>query len=85
MKKTIHILLFLAVVIFVATSCRNKESGWDTNLLTPIATANLSIANLVSDTLLTTNADNSLNLVYKKNIYSFVRFYFISTIFCTIS
>ena len=69
MKKSIFLLLIF--IQFILFSCRNKESGWNTDLLTPITSADLSITNLVSDSLVTTNADNSLNLVYKKNIYAF--------------
>jgi hypothetical protein len=72
MKKIYINLIFLNfVLVFILISCRNKESGWNTDLLTPIATADLSISNLVSDSFITTNTDNSLNLVYKKNIYAF--------------
>jgi hypothetical protein len=72
MKKIyINVIVLNFVLIFILISCRNKESGWNTDLLTPIATADLSISNLVSDSLITTNADNSINLVYKKNIYAF--------------
>ncbi|MEI6311675.1 MAG: hypothetical protein WCP57_05375 [Bacteroidota bacterium] len=69
--KIAYLFILLIVVIISANSCRNKESGWNTNLLAPIATAELSIANLVSDSMLTTNSDNSLNLVYKNTIYGF--------------
>lgn len=70
-NKLSHIFILLVSILIVANSCRNKESGWNTDLLAPIATADLSIANLVSDSLISTNADNSLNLVYKNNIYAF--------------
>ena len=70
-NKLLQLLFIGTILVFATYSCRNKESGWNTDLLAPIATADLSIANLVADSMITTNADNSLNLVYKNNIYSF--------------
>lgn len=67
----IHLLAICIVLFWFTSACKQKEQGWDTDLVAPIASAKLSINQLVHDTMVTVNADNSLNLVFKKNIYSF--------------
>jgi hypothetical protein len=56
--------LYIVLVFFILiTGCRKKDKEWDINALIPIAHGDLSINNLVSDTILKKNADNSFTLV----------------------
>ncbi len=72
MKK---LSVFLSVFVFlclIVTSCKKeKQTSWDTEILAPIATTNLSLKNLVKDSSLITNSDNSLTLSFNKPLYSF--------------
>jgi hypothetical protein len=64
--------LLFAVSLLIISSCKkNQSTRWDTELLVPIATTNLSLQNLVKDSSLKKNADSSLTLAYKSSLYSF--------------
>ena len=71
-KKYFSILIIYFSLLIFASSCKkNEEGGWSTDILAPILSADLSISNLVGDSLISVNSDNSLSLVFKKNIFSF--------------
>lgn len=61
------------LVALLADSCKKSQgSGWNTQLLIPIATTSLSLQNLITDTsTLKMNADSSLTLAYQSNLYNF--------------
>ena len=69
MKKITIPLLLLTIILF---SCRreNKMPQWDTEVLTPLLKTSLSIENIIADSLLVTNNDSSLKLVYENQLYS---------------
>ena len=58
------------LVIFVASCKRDSQTNWNTDILAPLATTNLTINNLVKDSILHTNADSSLSIVYQNTVYS---------------
>lgn len=67
--KTLFLVVLLASGIF---SCR-REFGfpeWDVDVLAPLVKTTLDFNNLVADSLLQENPDNSLTLVYNNNVYS---------------
>lgn len=68
MKKT----SFLFIVFILIISCRKKPEwpAWDVNVLFPVAGTTLRITDLVKDTILRTNADQSLSLVYSGEVYT---------------
>ncbi len=71
--RTAALFLFSVLIILAILSC-NKERispNWETNILAPLFKSRLSIANLAGDSNVTTNADNSLKLVYSNTLYSF--------------
>ncbi len=68
----LQIKVLLIVLFAINTSCRKDLSpSWETDLLVPLVNTNLSIENIITDSLIATNPDNSLSLVYRNNIYSF--------------
>ena len=72
MNKHYKGLLLLICVILIITSCkRNLETGWDTRYLTPIVTGELTIYDLVPDTLAVFEADESVTLVYKSELLDY--------------
>lgn len=68
MKKLSFILLALST--FLLFSCRKPTDKpyWDTELLAPIVNASMNINNLLPDSILQTNADSSLKIVYNNEI-----------------
>lgn len=67
--KYIGVLLVIAIAL---SGCRRDEdySSWDTNLLTPVATTTLTIADLMKDSTLKQNVDSSLQLVFDQTLYT---------------
>jgi hypothetical protein len=65
-KKTLVFLL--AGSLILASSCR-RDGGpsWDTGLVLPIAHTSMTIDNMIPDSLLATNADGSIKIVYSTN------------------
>lgn len=63
MKKLL-IFLLAGTALLQIQSCRKDATSWDTGIVIPIAHASLSIDNLITDSLSTTNADGSVKLVY---------------------
>src|SRR5687768_16129445 len=68
-----RILLFVLLLALAGLfSCR-KEFGnpeWDVDGLVPILKTSLNFNDLIADSLLQENPDNSLTLVYNNNVYS---------------
>ena len=72
LTKTFISACLFALLVLMAGSCKkNQNSGWNTQLLIPIATTNLSLQNLVKDSSLITNKDSSLTLAYQSSLYQF--------------
>jgi hypothetical protein len=61
-SSTKYITFLLCLTMIVA--CRKEEREWRVNVVAPIFQADLSLDDLVADSLLKTNGDNSYNLVY---------------------
>ncbi len=73
-QKTIKGFLFLLFVLFVVIiSCRKDSRGpfWDVDILAPLVKSSLTINDLIPDSLLQENPDNSFDLVYTTGLYSF--------------
>lgn len=70
MKKIISFLLFFVLLFF---SCKKdpKNPAWDTDILAPLLKSKLTISNILQDSLLQQNPDNSIDIIYKKDLYSF--------------
>lgn len=59
------------VLIFVFFSCRKKIElpAWETNLYFPLVSTTLNISDLVKDSSLKVNTDQSLSIVYSGEVY----------------
>lgn len=64
--------IFFVFCVLIAASCKkeNQRPQWDIGVLGPMVKGSLTINNLVNDTLLKTNTDRSLSLVYERSLYS---------------
>ncbi|HWB64875.1 MAG TPA: hypothetical protein VG603_15265 [Chitinophagales bacterium] len=69
----LYSILALAALMLVVASCRkDKRTGWNTQLLVPIASSTLSLTNLIKDSAsVKVNSDSSLTLAYQSSLYSF--------------
>ena len=68
-KISFFIIVTSCVSLF---SCR-KEMGkpsWDTEVLTPLVHGTLNINNILPDSVLQTNADSSMKIVFNNNLYN---------------
>src|SRR6185436_6861298 len=64
------IFLFSISAIFISSCKRDEEKvGWESNILTPLLKSSLSINDILSDTLLQTESDNSVKVVYENHLY----------------
>jgi len=68
LKIKVYILFFLLAISFFACKKDLKRPNWDVNLLAPLINTSLTINDLLPDSVLQTNADTSLKLVYNTNI-----------------
>ena len=70
MQKILNWAFGVTLFSLVLSSCRRDGgTGWDTGILAPLATTNLTLNNLVKDTILHTNPDSSLSLSYQSTVY----------------
>lgn len=72
-KNTFYCILLFVISGLMLTSCKyntkNLENPkWESNLLAPLVKTNLTMQNVVGDTSLKVESDNSLTYVYKKNL-----------------
>lgn len=71
-KKITGIISLFILLSFLISSCKkDAATNWDTEMLVPIATSNLTLQNLVKDSAVKTNPDQSLTLAYNQTLYSF--------------
>lgn len=71
MQKIVNWTLKTVVFLLVLSSCRKDSStNWNTDILAPLATTNLTINNLVKDSFLHTNPDSSISIVYQNTVYT---------------
>jgi len=68
MKKT---LLFVFASLSLLYACRKEmeKPYWDTDLLAPLVSASMSINNILPDSILQSNADSSMKIVYEGDLY----------------
>lgn len=72
MNKHYKGFLLIITVFLIISSCRRSlDTGWDTRYLTPIVTGELSIYDLVPDTLAQIEDDESVTLVYKSELLDY--------------
>lgn len=74
-KKHFTLFYFACILLGVIGlgSCAKDEEGarWDVDVLAPLIKSSLSIKDLISDTLLVSNPDSSVKLVYNTTLINF--------------
>ena len=73
MKKILLLFsfFFLTAVFFFSCRKENKNPSWDVDVLVPLVKSTLTINNIIPDSLLHINSDNTLDIVYRNNLSSF--------------
>jgi hypothetical protein len=64
-----NFLLFFLSFVLLSSCKRDRNTTWDTEYYAPIASGELSLANVFKDSSIKTNSDNTLNLRFNKTIY----------------
>ncbi|MCS6917578.1 MAG: hypothetical protein RMK52_00520 [Chitinophagales bacterium] len=70
--RLFHFLLLLAVAAPMLIACRrsiDRSPQWDTELLVPLLYADLSVSDLIPDSLVQVEDDHSLSLVFTSSLY----------------
>jgi hypothetical protein len=71
--KPFRSLLAVGVLLtLIFNSCRrdDDQASWEVDLLTPLVRSSMGIESLLTDTLLESNPDSSLKLVYQSHLYN---------------
>ncbi len=65
-------LTLLAAIVVLSFGCRRDiaESSWNTQVVTPLIKSSMSLDDLLGDTMVQKNNDNSLKVVYNQHLYS---------------
>ncbi len=63
-------LVCLFIVFFSCKKSIEVNPSWETTMLVPILKSNLNLGNIVGDSILQSNADSSLQLIYESTLYS---------------
>ncbi|MFH1319504.1 MAG: hypothetical protein ABII90_02470 [Bacteroidota bacterium] len=72
MKKIQIIVLLLLFFFVLNNSCRKKlePPNWDVDVLAPIFKSTLGLNNIIADSLIQTNPDSSIIIVYENMLYN---------------
>lgn len=68
--KSKKILILFSLFLFLV-SCRKIEPSWEVSAYAPLLKTTLDFSKIVPDSLLQTNPDNSLSLIYRYFFYNF--------------
>jgi hypothetical protein len=72
MKNKSTGVITIILLVIIAFSCkRREETSWDADYSVPLGKASLTVNDLLADSLLSLNPDNSLNLVIDYNLLRF--------------
>jgi hypothetical protein len=68
MKKYKSLFIGLSIAAVFVFSCKREELSWDLDLTVPVAYGTFGIDDLITDSLITENADGSLRIVYHSSV-----------------
>lgn len=66
-----HLFILTAILALAVSSCKRdiENTSWDVAVVVPLMKSSLTIGNILPDSLLETNSDSSLSLVYTSTFY----------------
>ncbi len=56
---------------FLLVACRKEETRWDVEILTPLVKGDLTIVDLLPDSITQINSDESVTLVFRENLLNY--------------
>ncbi|MDX1652805.1 MAG: hypothetical protein R3277_09960 [Brumimicrobium sp.] len=62
--------LIIIIVAFSVLSCRKEPTSWQTDWISPVLNDSLSVADFVNDSTLEINPDNSVQVIFDRDIVS---------------
>lgn len=68
--KTISKYILAALSLSLLATCKREDAQWDIGIVSPIATASLSMEDLVPGDYIVADTDSSLRVVYQNTIYT---------------
>lgn len=69
-KNSIKFLACLFLLTIFSCKRELKRPQWDVNMLVPLLKTNLSIANMLADSLKKVNGDSSVSIIYQTGLYN---------------
>lgn len=69
--KWIYAIAVFILVTFAGCRREFESPSWETNINAPLIYSDLGIEDLIPDSLLSVNADNSVNLVFEEALFSY--------------
>lgn len=72
MKKSSEILLSMVLIIFFSCKHELEKPQWEVNMVIPLMRTNLSINNMMADSLQKVNGDSSVSIIYRTSLYDFL-------------
>ncbi|HTA62618.1 MAG TPA: hypothetical protein VK835_09190 [Bacteroidia bacterium] len=64
-------IVFAVLCVCLLSFCKRSPTTWDDDVVAPLATGSLSLANLFPDTTIKTNADSSLKIAFETSLINF--------------
>lgn len=61
-------IFIIIVIVFSLFSCRKEGTSWDTDWISPVINDSLSVSNLVNDSTLEVNVDNSIQVILNRDL-----------------
>ncbi len=71
MGKKASFIYFITLILLFASCKRDEPTRWDANELFPLATANLSLSNLINDSLISTDEDGLIHFSLNESLTDF--------------
>ena len=79
LKNNLKTLSIVFLFVLTILSCRRTELSWNTALLSPLLTSSLSFKDIVRDSILSVDSNQTLQFVFDKN-FVFYLLYFVGAI-----
>lgn len=70
-KRCIYFFLLVSIAVLFHSCRKDSSASWDVDVQIPLIKTSLTIEDLIADSLLQVESDNTVTLVYKNPIYTF--------------
>ncbi len=68
-KLLVQFVVFAVILVVAACQKKRPEPSWDVDVLSPLLLDTVFITDVISDTLITVNADKSVSFVFEEQLY----------------